>query len=109
MTSAELALAAFGLCNSLRVVAYVPQIVTIARDKGGASGVSYTTWTLFAVSHLSTVAYALLTLGDWGMAAVFGANTLCCGAILVLTALRRRALRLEQAKSFDRRPYFGAF
>lgn len=91
MTSAEIALAAFGLCNSLRVVAYVPQIVAIARDSRGAGGVSCTTWGLFAVSHISTVAYALLTLGDWRMAMVFGANAACCGVILVLTVLRRRA------------------
>ena len=92
MTSAEIALAAFGLCNSLRVIAYVPQILTIARDTRGADGVSCTTWGLFALSHLSTVAYAVLTLGDWGMAAVFSANAACCGLILLLTGLRRRSL-----------------
>lgn len=90
MTSSEIALAAFGLCSSVRVVAYLLQIVTIARDTEGASGVSCTAWSLFALSHISTVAYALITLGDWGMAMIFGANATCCSAVIVLTVLRRR-------------------
>ena len=65
----------------------MPQIVAVARDTGGARGVSCITWGLFAVSHISTLAYALLTLGDWRMAMVFGANAACCGVVLVL---RRR-------------------
>lgn len=89
MTAAEIAFAAFGLCNSLRVIAYVSQIFAIAPDTHGGSGVSYTAWGLFALSNMSTVAYALLTVQDWRMAAVFGVNAACCGAILLLTALRR--------------------
>lgn len=93
MTSAEMALAAFALCNSVRVFAYVPQIIAVARDEGGASAISYTTWGLFAVSHLSTVAYALLVVADWRMAAVFIANTLCCLVIVGLTAWKRALFR----------------
>jgi len=89
MTSAEIALAAFALCNSVRVFAYVPQIVAVARDPGGASAISYTTWVLFAVSHLSTVAYAALVVDDWRMAAVFIANTVCCLTIVAVTAWKR--------------------
>jgi hypothetical protein len=96
MTSAEIALAAFALCNSVRVFAYVPQIVAVARDPGGASAISYTTWGLFAVSHLSTVAYALLVVEDWRMAAVFIANTLCCLVIVGLTAWKRALFRAAQ-------------
>lgn len=96
MTLAELALAAFGLCNSLRVVAYIPQILTVARDRGGASGVSCTTWAFFAVSHVSTVAYALFTLGDQRMALIFGANALCCGLLLLLIAWRRYGIKVRR-------------
>jgi hypothetical protein len=89
MSPADIALTIFALCNSIRVFAYVPQIVTVARDPNGATAISYTTWSLFAASHLSTVAYAVLSLEDWRMAAVFGANTACCGVILGLTAIKR--------------------
>src|SRR3954454_5315924 len=93
MRAADLALALFAVCNSLRVFAYVPQIVSIARDQNGASAVSCTTWCLFALSHVSTMGYAVLALNDWGMAEIFGANTACCIIILGLTGVRRARYR----------------
>ena len=99
MTAADIALAAFAFCNSVRVFAYVPQIVAVARDRNGATAISYTTWTLFGVSHLSTVAYAVLVVDDWRMAAVFAANTVCCGLIVGLTAWKRAAYRKAQRLS----------
>lgn len=53
MTIEDITLAAFTLCNSLRVVAYVPQIVKAARDRSGAEAISFATWGLFLVSHAS--------------------------------------------------------
>lgn len=53
------------------------------------AGVSCMAWTIFGLSHGSTVAYALLSLGDWRMAAIFAANALCCVAIVVLIRLKR--------------------
>jgi hypothetical protein len=97
MTAAELALGAFTLCNSVRVLAYVPQIALIHRDRTGAAAVSYSTWGLFSASHLSTVAYAALALEDPKMALVFMANTACCAAILGLTFFKRRRYRKDQA------------
>jgi uncharacterized protein with PQ loop repeat len=89
LTPADAALLVFTVCNTARVFAYLPQIVKIGRDTQGAAAISYTTWTLFGVSHLSTVAYAILVVDDWRMAAVFAANTLCCVAIVGLTAWKR--------------------
>ncbi|WP_046869204.1 hypothetical protein [Microvirga massiliensis] len=89
MTAADITLALFALCNTVRVFAYLPHIITVARDPNGASAISCTTWVLFAGSHLATVAYAILNLDDWRMAAVFGANTACCAVILGLAVLKR--------------------
>ena len=93
LSLADIALLCFTATNSVRVFAYLPQIASVARDRSGAGAISCTTWRLFAASHLSTVAYALLALQDWRMAAVFGANTACCAAILALTVLRRVQFR----------------
>ena len=93
MAAADVALTLFALCNSLRVLAYLPQIVAVLRDNGGAHGVSCTTWALFAVSNFSTVLYAIMTLQDATMAAIFGANTTCCLVILGLTANKRGRLK----------------
>ena len=91
MNSADITVTLFTACNSLRVFAYLPQIVQVGRDPHGATAISRTTWLLFAVSHLSTVAYAVTVADDWRMAAVFGANTACCLAILALTTYKRAA------------------
>jgi uncharacterized protein with PQ loop repeat len=93
ITPADAALGVFTLCNTARVFAYLPQIIKIGRDTQGATAISYTTWALFGVSHLSTVAYAVLVVDDWRMAVVFAANTLCCLVILGLTAWKRAVLK----------------
>ncbi len=93
ITPADAALGVFTLCNTARVFAYLPQIIKIGRDTQGATAISYTTWALFGVSHLSTVAYAVLVVDDWRMAAVFAANTLCCLVILVITAWKRTVFK----------------
>jgi len=62
----EITLALFTACNSVRLVAYLPQIHKAATDKNGASSVSFMTWILFLLAHLSTVAYALVNRSDWG-------------------------------------------
>jgi hypothetical protein len=89
MTIADITLTAFTLCNSLRVVAYVPQIAKAARDRSGAEAISLGTWGLFLVSHTSALAYALVNQHDWTMASVFLSNAVGCGVILLIAAWRR--------------------
>ena len=98
VTPADIALVVFTACNMARVFAYLPQIVRISRDTQGATAISYTTWILFGLSHLSTVAYAVLVVDDWRMAAVFAANTGCCAIIVGLTAWKRAASRSGQRR-----------
>jgi uncharacterized protein with PQ loop repeat len=86
----EITLALFAACNSVRVVAYIPQILKAAADKNGASSVSCTTWTLFLIAHVSTVAYALINRSDWGLAACFAGNAICCAVILAVAYWKRR-------------------
>jgi uncharacterized protein with PQ loop repeat len=110
VTAAEAALVVFTVCNTARVFAYLPQIVKISRDTQGAWAISYATWTLFGMSHLSTVAYAILVVDDWRMAAVFIANTLCCALIVSLTAWKRAVFGRhgENAAPTGRSPGVGA-
>ncbi|WP_293795352.1 hypothetical protein [uncultured Bosea sp.] len=90
MTAVEIATTAFTLCNAVRVLAYLPQILRIIQDPDGARAISCATWSLFAISHLTTVVYALVAAHDPTMAAVFGGNTLACLLILGLTLFKRR-------------------
>ena len=89
MTIADITLAVFTLCNSLRAVAYVPQISKAARDRSGAEAISFGTWGLFLVSHASAMAYALVNKEDWTMALMFLSNAIGCAAILLIAAAKR--------------------
>jgi len=86
----EITLALFAACNSIRIFAYIPQIRKAAVDENGATAISYATWGLFLVAHVSTVAYAIVNRSDWGLAACFTGNALCCLAILAVVFWKRR-------------------
>jgi hypothetical protein len=104
MTIADITLAAFTLCNSLRVVAYVPQIAKAAKDEGGAQAISFGTWGLFLVSHASAMAYALVNKQDWTMASMFLCNAVGCGVILLIAAWKRAHHRSPRIRSYQRPP-----
>ena len=89
--------AGFSLANSIRVLAYVPQILKASRDENGATAISIVTWGLFLLSHITTVAYARVQLADVVMALIFLGNALACLTILVIVAAKRR--RHSQANS----------
>jgi hypothetical protein len=90
MTLADITLLAFTACNSLRVLAYVPQIWKASTDQDGAKAISFSTWSLFLVSHLTTASYAIVNKGDSNLAYMFLINAVGCAAILAAAALRRR-------------------
>jgi hypothetical protein len=89
MTVADGTLAVFTLFNSLRFLAYVPQIVRAIKDQSGAEAISFGTWSLFLASHASAMAYAIENQGDWKMASLFLSNALGCGTILLVAAWKR--------------------
>jgi hypothetical protein len=101
MTVADITLAIFTLCNSIRVLAYVPQITKAATDQSGAKAISFGTWSLFLISNISALAYALVNKDDWTLAAMFLGNAAGCAAILSIAAWKRARYRryaIEQAK-----------
>jgi uncharacterized protein with PQ loop repeat len=90
MSLEDVTLGLFAACNSLRVLAYLPQIRKAVTDGNGASAISCTTWTLFLVAHLSTVVYAIVNRSDWGLGACFAINAVCCLAIVGIAVWKRR-------------------
>lgn len=89
MEIADATFVAFTFCNTLRTLAYVPQIYAAARDGRGCDGISCLTWSLFLVAHATAVAYAIINVRDPGMALVFAANAFCCAAIVGTVAVKR--------------------
>jgi hypothetical protein len=96
MTVAEITLAVFTLFNSLRFLAYLPQIAKAARDRGGAEAISFGTWSLFLASHTSGMAYAIENQGDWKMASVFLGNAIGCCAVLLIAGWKRADHRRQK-------------
>jgi hypothetical protein len=102
MTLADITLAVFTVINTLRFLAYVPQISRALKDQTGAHAISLGTWSLFLVSHLSAMAYAIENQGDWTMATLFFSNALGCGLIILIAALKRaRYRRRSLAAAFE--------
>jgi len=89
MTVADITLTVFTLFNSLRFLAYIPQIIKAINDESGAEAISFGTWGLFLASHASAMAYAIENQGDWKMASLFLSNATGCGAILSIAAWQR--------------------
>jgi len=83
-------LSAFTVGNTVRIVAYIPQIIKATQDRNGASAISYATWGLFFLSHVTTIAYALVCAGDFVLAMIFLGNALACVAIVVATVFNRK-------------------
>jgi hypothetical protein len=93
MALEDITLALFAICNSLRIFAYLPQIRAAAIDHNGATAISYTTWGLFFLTHIATVAYAVVNRQDLWMATCFFGNAVCCLFILGITFWKRRRMR----------------
>lgn len=79
----DITMTVFAACNGIRLVAYVPQIYKAFTHRNGASAISGTTWGLFFIANVSTVAYAIVNRCDYWLAACFGSNAVCCAAILL--------------------------
>jgi hypothetical protein len=92
MTLADYSMTAFALLNGGRVVAYMPQFMSVYRDSKGAEAVSLLTWAMFTASNLATVSYSLTVSSDLVVALVFALNAACCLAITSLVACRRIAV-----------------
>jgi hypothetical protein len=93
MTIADGTLAVFTLFNGLRFLAYVPQILRALKDQSGAEAISFGTWALFLMSHVSAMAYAIANQKDWTMAFLFLSNAVGCSAVLLIAGWKRARRR----------------
>ena len=97
MTVADITLGLFSLFNSLRFLAYVPQILKALKDTSGAEAISFGTWGLFLASHLSAMAYAIENARNWTMAVLFLSNAIGCAAVLGIAGFKRVQHRRRRA------------
>src|SRR5262245_48744621 len=98
MTMADFSFWLFTIFNGLRIVSYLPQIYRVAVDPYGASTIAYSTWFLWIAANAATALYAICNLLAPALATINLTNALCCVAVILLTAHKRRAFRLKQMK-----------
>ena len=99
MLAAEATWLAFAAFSGLRTVSYLPQMARIARDRNGASAISYPTWLLWTGANVTTALYAATNLNDLWLAFVSSIYALCCIVVIVLTAFKRLAHRRSKEGS----------
>jgi hypothetical protein len=66
IAGAAVVAACFVLFNAVRILLYVPQLVTCCRDEGGCPAINLFTWSSWIVANASTGLYMWIFLGDAG-------------------------------------------
>ena len=83
--------------NLVFCLAFIPQILTLAKDRSGATSTNLSTWTMFTFYAAATLAYAIFKNGD--AVFIFSSSTCFVGdtAVLALALTRRFQHRTQLA------------
>ena len=80
----------YGFFNMLRLMSYAPQLVLLARDKGGAKAISVSSWLIWTGANFTTAVYAWVRLADVPLSLLNAFNTGCCATMLALLIYKRK-------------------
>ena len=86
----EIIIGAYAITNSLRIFAYLPQIVTVLRASDRAEAVSLVTWAFWTLANIATTAYTAAILEDFLSTVIFAGNSACCAVVVFIVAWKRK-------------------
>jgi uncharacterized protein with PQ loop repeat len=84
------------LLNTVRVFSYVPQIITVAKEKSNAKAISLLTWSFWTGANFITGMYATFVVKDTLLSLMSYGNTLGCGIVVALVLYKRRKYKKEK-------------
>lgn len=85
------------ISNTLRVLSYVPQIIQVAKQKDDVKAISLITWSMWALSNLTTALYSLFVLpvADKLLAGINFANGMGCMIVILIVVSKRKAYNVK--------------
>jgi DMSO reductase anchor subunit len=104
VTGSDMIALAFGVFNLLRLGSYLPQIVAVARDRHGATSISFSCWLTWIGANASTALYAGVNVGDTKLCLINAFNAICC-AVVLLIAVYKRARTSARGRSLTAPAY----
>lgn len=78
------------LLNTVRVFSYVPQIITVSKEKSTAKAISLWTWSFWTVANFITGLYATFVVKDVLLSLMSYGNTLGCGIVVGIVLFKRK-------------------
>ena len=81
--------AIYAVCNAVRLLFYVPQVMAVARERSGAYAISIITWTFWSFSHAVTAVYCYAVIHDALLSFMMWGNAFGCIAVVALTMVKR--------------------
>ena len=87
----------YTVCNTLRLLSYVPQIVAVARESSGAHAISLISWSFWMLSHAATALYCATVVKDPLLAGMMWGNTAGCISVVALTMMKRQRYGWKRA------------
>lgn len=76
--------------NTIRVFSYVPQIITVSKEKTEAKAISLLTWFFWTGANLITGMYATFVVKDTLLSLMSYGNTLGCGIVVGIVLYKRK-------------------
>ncbi len=80
---------AYSISGLVFGAAFIPQIITLIKDRTGAASVNLSTFTLFSLCSIISTVYAIVKVGDGFLIFCTGICTLGNIIVLLLACLRR--------------------